>query len=75
MAELKIKLYMPGPLCKQMIFAETTSPYFSGYITNGKNKIKVRSPFETMNKDGLHDFFVEEGKVSDEDIDTIFKSE
>lgn len=75
MAELKIKLYMPGPLGKQMIFAETTSPYFSGYVTNGKNKIKVRSPFEPIGKNGSFGFLVEEGKVSDEDIDTIFKSE
>ena len=50
MADFKLKLYMPGPLGKQMIFAETTSPYFSGYITNGKNKIKVRSPFEPIGK-------------------------
>ena len=75
MADFKLKLYMPGPLGKQMIFVESAVPYFSGYISNGKNRIKVTSPFGQTGKNGMYDFFIQEGKVTDEDIDTIFKSD
>lgn len=75
MTEFKLKEYMPGPLGKQMIFVESLAPYFSGYISNGKNRIKVRSPFGQTGKNGMYDLFVEEGRVSDEDLNTIFKSE
>ena len=75
MAEFKLIKYMPGPIGKQMIFTETETPYFSGYVSNGKNKIKLRCPFEQIGKNGLYDYLVEEGRVSEEDINTIFKSE
>lgn len=75
MTEFKLKVYMPGPLGKQMIFVESPTPYFSGYISNEKNRIKVRSPFGQTGKNGMYSLFVEEGKVSDEDLNTIFKSD
>lgn len=75
MAEFKLKEYMPGPLGKQMIFSQTSDLHFSGYISNNKKRIKVRSPLEPVGKNGVFGLLVEEGRVSDEDLNTIFKSE
>lgn len=74
MFELKVKLYMPTPFGTQIVFGETNDPYFSGYVTSSTKKIKLTRDLNPECKNGLYDFVVAEGNLTDDDIDTVFQA-